>query len=223
MKSWLGRMCATGLLAGVLLGTGSCADNENMLVIMGVMSAQPPDCVYSPAAGSLLLFNGIVDMAFGGHYVGVLLVANELAAQGDKSRLRAESSDITIDNAVVNLLGNGTVQLGGGAFSVPASGHVPVGAGQDIGYGAISVDIMPGISSVGAGIGYVIAEVKLQGKTSGGKDIESNTFRYDLLIFPLSKRLNIKSLWKYSFNASLEIITITDISFTVDFDLHLRR
>ena len=180
MKLWFRKMCATGLLAGVLLSTGSCADNENMVVIIGAMSAQPPDCTYNASSSALLLFNGIVDMAFGGHYTAVLLVSNQLAARGSKARLRAESSDVTIDNAVVHLLGDGQVELG--SYSVPASGHVPVGSGEDVGYGAIAVDIMPQGTDVPSGTGYVIAEVKLQGKTSGGADIESNVFRYEIYV-----------------------------------------
>jgi hypothetical protein len=181
MKRWFGKLCATGLLAGVLLSTGSCADNENMLVIIGAMSAKPPDCTYTAAASSLLLFTGTVDMAFGGRYTAVLLVSNQLASRGSKARLRAESSDVTIDNAVVNLLGNGATSLN--SYSVPASGHIPVGTGEDVGYGAISVDIMPGGVEVDSTqTGYIIAEIKLQGKTSGGVDIESNVFRFEIYV-----------------------------------------
>ena len=179
MKRWSRKVCTAGLLGSLLLSAGSCADNENMLVIIGAMSASPPDCVFTASASAPLILNGVVDVAFGGHYHAVLLVANQLMAGGSKARLRAETSNVTIDNAEVKLLANGVTTIM--YNSVPASGFIGVGAGEDSGYGNIAVDIMPGVD-VPAQTGYIVAEVRLQGKTSGGDDIESNLFRYDIYV-----------------------------------------
>jgi hypothetical protein len=179
MKRWSRKLCTAGLLGSLLLGAGSCADNENMLVIIGAMSADPPDCVYTASASAALILNGVVDVAFGGHYHAVLLVANQLMAGGSKSRLRAESSDVSINNAEVRLLRNGVTSIM--YNSVPASGFIGVGSGEESGYGSIAVDIMPGVD-VPSQTDYIIAEVRLQGKTSGGDDIESNLFRYNIYV-----------------------------------------
>jgi len=179
MKRWSRKVCTAGLLGSLLLGAGSCADNENMLVIIGAMSATPPDCVYTATASAPLILNGVVDVAFGGHYHAVLLVANQLMAGGSKARLRAETSNVSIDNAEVRLLANGVTSIM--YNSVPASGFIGVGVGEDTGYGNIAVDIMPGVD-VPAQTGFIVAEVRLQGKTSGGDDIESNLFRYDIYV-----------------------------------------
>lgn len=143
------------------------------------MYAQPPTCSYLPSASSQLLLNGTVDLGFGGNYTAVLLVANQLAARGDKSRLRAETSNVTINNAEVHLLANGNSELG--YFSVPASGYLAVGSGQDSGYGAVAVDVLPGSIDIG-GAAYVIAEIRLQGTTLGGADIDSNLFRFEIFV-----------------------------------------
>jgi hypothetical protein len=178
MKRWTRTVCAVGLLGTLTLGVGSCADNENMLVVVGVMKPSPPDCVYNPSGSSVLLLNGIMDAAFGGHYNAVLLVSNQLMAQGSKARLRAESSDVVIDNAEVTLWQNGKNKLGD-SYSVPASGLVRAGSGQDVQYGAIGVQIIPGMT-IPQQTGYIIAEVRLQGTTSGGRDIESNLLRFEI-------------------------------------------
>lgn len=179
MKRWSRKVCAAGLLGSLLLSAGSCADNENMLVIIGAMSASPPDCVYTATGSATLILNGIVDVAFGGHYQAVLLVSNQLMAGGSKARLRAESSNVSINNAVVKLLANGgtTIMYN----SVPASGFIGVGAGEDSGFGSIAVTIMPGVK-VPPNTSYIVAEVRLQGTTSGGDDIESNLFRFDIYV-----------------------------------------
>ena len=180
MHRWMTRICAAGLLAGSSLSLCSCAHNDDMLVIIGAMYAQPPTCSYQPSATSQLLLNGIVDLGFGGNYTAVLLVSNQLASEGSKQRLRAESSNITVNNAEVRLLQNGTNEIS--YFSVPASGYIPVGSGEDSGYGAIAVDIIPGSVQVPAGTGFIIAEIKLQGTTLGGSSVESNQFPFEIFV-----------------------------------------
>ena len=179
MNRWMTRIGTAGVLAGMSLCFGGCASNDDMIVIVGAMYAQPPTCSYLASASSQLLLNGTVDLGFGGTYTAVLLVANQLAARGDKSRLRAESSNVTINNAEVHLLANGNSELG--YFSVPASGYLAVGSGEDSGYGAIAVNVLPGSIDVG-GAAYVVAEIRLQGTTLGGADVDSNLFRFQIFV-----------------------------------------
>jgi hypothetical protein len=178
MKRWTKKFCVAGLLGSLVLSAG-CADNENMLVIQGVMTADAPECVYTPSANAQVLLNGVLDVGFGGYYDAVLLVSNQLMNTGAKARLRAEASNVSVSNAEVRLLINGDQQMP--VYSVPATGFVPVGNGQDSGYGAIAVQVMPGIT-VPSGTDYVIAEIRLQGRTSGGDDIESNLFRFQIYV-----------------------------------------
>jgi hypothetical protein len=162
-----------------MLGSGSCAHNDDMLVVIGAMSAQAPDCNYQPSATSDLLLKGTVDVAFGANYKAVLLVANQLRSQGSKARLRAESSNININNAEVRLLSNGTDEMQ--FFSVPASGYIAVGSGEDSGYGGIAIDILPGGVNVPATTQFIVAEIQLQGTTLGGESIDSNVFRFEIV------------------------------------------
>ncbi len=180
MNRWMTRICGAGLLAGMSLGVGSCAHNDDMLVIIGAMYAQAPDCSYLPSATAQLLLSGIVDVGFGPNYTAVLMVSNQLASRGSKARLRAETSNVTVDNAEVRLLRNGTEELR--YFSVPASGYIAVGTGEDSGYGAISINVLPGSVPVPSDTGYIIAEIRLQGTTLGGASVESNLFRFEIFV-----------------------------------------
>jgi len=163
------------------MSLGSCASNDDMLVIIGAMAASPPDCTFDASSSAKLLMSGIVDRAFGTKYTAVLLVSNQLASRGSKSRLRAETSSVTVNNAEVRLLADGKDSLD--FYSVPASGYIPVGSGEDSGYGVIAIDVLPGGSvNIPDGTNFVIAEIRLQGTTLGGKDIESNLFRYEIFV-----------------------------------------
>jgi len=184
MNRWMTRICTAGLLAGLSLGLGSCAHNDDMLVILGAMSAQPPDCTFESSATAKLLLSGIVDVGFGVNfnpkYTAVLLVSNQLASRGSKNRLRAETSNITVNNAEVRLLANGETEIN--YYSVPASGYIQVGSGEDSGYGAIAIDVLPGTVAIPTNAAFVIAEIRLQGTTLGGADVESNLFRFEIFV-----------------------------------------
>ena len=49
---------------------------------------------------------------------------------------------------------------------------------------------MPGVT-VPPLTNYIVAEVRLQGKTSGGDDIESNLFRYDIYVVDSSSGVGL--------------------------------
>ena len=185
MNRWMTRICAAGLLGGMSMFLGSCAHNDDMLVVIGAMAATPPDCKFSPSASATLMMSGTVDVGFGAKYTAVLLVANQLASRGSKARLRGETSNVNINNAEVRLLAGGTLDIG--YFSVPASGYIPVGSGEDSGYGAIAIDVLPGSVVIPDNTGYIIAEIRVQGTTLGGTDIESNLFRFQIFVVDSSK------------------------------------
>jgi hypothetical protein len=178
------RMSRVGMLVGLLgisLGAASCADNEDMIVILGNMQGSPPDCVYQPQANSTVLPRGVMDLAFTSTYIGELLVANQLASRGAKDKLRAETATVIIDTGVVRLLDSTQGEIA--YYSVPASGVVPFGVGDQAGYGWAMLDIIPGSVGVGGFVGsYVLAEIQIEGSTLGGRSIRSNQFQYEINI-----------------------------------------
>jgi hypothetical protein len=178
--------CRLGLL---VLGTTtllSCQDNESMLFIRGAMYLQPGNCVLSPDAGATLLTNGVWDTAFGNSYGISLLVGNQLASKGLKTRARTETSNITLEGAEVSLR-QPDGSLLRPTFTAPGAGYIEVGTGEDTGYGAMNIVAIP-LSDANELIendvvgGYTIAEIRVFGKTLGGQEVESGLFKFPITV-----------------------------------------
>src|SRR5512145_673071 len=183
----MGRFSAkvgVGLLLGATGSAGSsgCAENDSTLFILGV-AAIGSDCTYTPSASTTMMPSGQLDVGFDQSYQAGLVLANQMASRGDKSRSRTETSRIILEGAEVNLLLPDGSSLRD-AFSAPGAGFVDVGNGAQPGYGILSVVLIPrpNEDQVARALdqGYVIAEVKAFGKTLGGQEVESNVFRFPI-------------------------------------------
>jgi hypothetical protein len=169
------------------LGTVSgCADNESMLFIRGAMSMESGSCDFTADESAALLTSGTYDVAFGQAYYGDLLVGNQLASQGDKTRSRSETSSVTLEGAEVRLM-NPDDSVLRSTFTSPGAGFIEVGSGEDTGYGGISVVVVPassGADAVAAEMvgSYLIAEIRVFGKTLGGQEVESGIFKFPITV-----------------------------------------
>jgi len=183
MRSSCGSLRVGLLLSGAGL-LGGCADNESMLFVRGAMHLTAGSCDLVADSSATMLTNGVYDIAFKQAYSAALLVGNQLASRGQKARSRTETSSITLEGAEVNLLSS----QGGSlvpAFTSPGAGFVEVGSGQDNGYGVMSAVIIPAFAAKAAATnngGYVIAEIKVFGKTLGGQDVESGVFKFPITV-----------------------------------------
>jgi hypothetical protein len=185
MMQRLKAKVALGLLVGsVSSATWGCADNESTLFVVGVAKIES-DCTYAPSSSTPLLPQGVYDVGFGGEYQVGLILGNQMASRGAKSRSRTETSRMILEGAEVRL----SLPSGGAVrepFTAPGAGFVDVGAGADPGYGILSVVIVPGLPvevlPTALRDGYVIAEIKAFGKTLGGQDVESNVFKFPVQV-----------------------------------------
>lgn len=178
------RVLQSILAASMAIGVLGCAENESTLFIGGVVKIGS-DCAY-PNGGedNLLLPRGVYDVGFAGSYQAGLLVGNQMNARGQKSRARTETSRILLEGAEVSL----SVPAGGALmppFSSPGAGFVDVVGGEGAGYGVLPVVLLPSPKSAEEAFaaldaGYVIAEVRAFGKTLGGKEVESNAFKFPI-------------------------------------------
>lgn len=183
------RLNAVTVLRSILvstlgLGALGCAENESTLFIAGVTKVGS-DCAYAPGgADNLLLPRGVYDVGFAGSYQAGLLVGNQMNSRGQKARARTETSRILLEGAEVSLWlpeGGALVE----PFSSPGAGFVDVVAGEGAGYGVLPVVLLPRPRSeaeeaAALEAGYVIAEVRAFGKTLGGREIESNAFKFPI-------------------------------------------
>lgn len=172
------------LLGGLWLSVLGCAENESTLFIRGVAKIGS-DCTYSATGeDDVLLPRGVYDLGFQGSYQAGLILGNQMNARGQKARLRTETSRILLEGAEVTLL-MPTGEAVMPAFSSPGAGFVDVVSGEGAGYGVLPVVLLPRPetpeeSARVFGAGYVIAEVRAFGKTLGGKEVESNLFRFPI-------------------------------------------
>lgn len=171
------------LMVGASALSAGCAENESTLFILGAAKLES-SCTYTASSSTTMLPRGQYDVGFNGSYQVGLILGNQMAARGQKARSRTETSRIVLEGAEVTLL-RPDGSLFREAFSAPGAGFVDVSAGQDAGYGVLSVVVIPrpedaaekrdALESV-----YLIAEIKAFGHTLGGQAVESNVFRFPI-------------------------------------------
>lgn len=168
--------CAIGFVA---LSSQGCADNESIMFVRAVLAIEPPDCLAEPDANATFRSAGTLDIAFGSSYVAALLVGNQLVRRGSKNQLRTESSRITLKGAEVTVLDDQDNSIA--EFTVPGSGFVDPGVGEEPGYGVIGAELVPPNLTLANGA-RIVVEVRVFGDTLGGEEIESSTLRYPIYV-----------------------------------------
>jgi hypothetical protein len=165
--------------AAVGISSQGCADNESGLYVQAVLKLDAPQCVAKADASSTVLLGGVMDLAFTESYFAALLVGNQLTRRGSRDQVRTETSRITLRGAEVDVL-NDSQQLIK-SFSVPGTGFVDPGGGDEPGYGVMSVQLLyPGLGLT-AGT-RVTTEVRVFGDTLGGDEITSASLTFPITV-----------------------------------------
>ena len=186
------RVFAGALLAAAAgLLAPACADNESTLFIRDCIPAtfqQQLGCVTpEPSDATNPILAGRLDLAFRNSYSCALRVGNQLVEQGSDTQIRTETSRVTLyaaDVRITDLAGEPISYAGGGAveFSVPVSGFVDPGTGEDAGYGYANVLMIDtataeAIGQTVAGASGqpvdVLAGIIVYGRTLGGQELET--------------------------------------------------
>ncbi len=174
-------------LGGLVLSAG-CADNNSMLFVRGVVSADASSCTPKADPANTYLAYGYLDTAFTSTYTGFLLVGNQLVARGSRTQIRTEPNRITIRGAVVTI-SNPAATGAAFSFSTTATGFVDPSLGDTPGYGLVAVDLIPGVNNVTVGgqpylptNGEVIVTVSVFGDTLGGTSITSSSLTFPIKI-----------------------------------------
>ena len=178
------RITRTALLSTFLLAASlsGCADNESTLFIEGVLALPSSDCVARPDADAEFISRGVLDVYFAAGYVAAVQVGNQLTQQGNREKLRTETSRIHLEGA------KGTVfDVNGGEheFEAIATGFVHPAAGTEPGLSAIFVNLV-NTETMGAlqgtGSGDMAVRFRIFGTTLGGQDIESGEYDYPITV-----------------------------------------
>lgn len=185
-------MAASWWKLGLALGVGSafcalvpsCADNNQSIFIRQMQALVAPQCTANADPTALVTSAGLLDLALTNTYIAFPLIGNQLNARGDTRLSRAEPNRVVLQGAEIRLLNpDGSERVP--AFTVIATGTVDPTASSDPAYNVTRIEVIP--PSVGlalrnqvlaAGIGTtsVNADIKVFGKTLGGRDVETGPF-----------------------------------------------
>jgi hypothetical protein len=158
--------------------TGGCADNDSALFIRSVLALEPGDCVASPQPEATSLAFGVYDLGLAdGSYFAFLLVGNQLSRQGDRDKVRTETSRIALRGADVEVrtVDGATITT----FATDGAGFADVGTATEPGYGIMPAELLP--AGAAEGLTRVNVSVRVVGETLGGSEIRSSE-----LIFPIN-------------------------------------
>jgi hypothetical protein len=178
------RINGTALLFTLALGLGAfgCADNESSLFIEGVLNISSSDCVARPDAEAEFISRGVLDTAFAEGYVAAVQVGNQVTQQGNREKLRTETSRIHLEGVTGSVF---DVQGGEHEFEAIGTGFVHPAAGTEPGLAAMFVNLVnaDNIDEIAAaGDGQMVVRFRVFGRTLGGKEIESGDFDYPIEI-----------------------------------------
>jgi hypothetical protein len=178
------RINGTALLFTLALGLGAsgCADNESSLFIEGVLDTSSSDCVASPDASAEFISLGVLDTAFADGYVAAVQVGNQITQQGNREKLRTETSRIHLEGVTGSVF-----DVGGGEheFEAIGTGFVHPAAGTEPGLAAMFVNLVnpDNIAAIAAaGQGQMVVRFRVFGTTLGGQEIESGDYDFPIII-----------------------------------------
>jgi hypothetical protein len=165
-------------IAALGAATGGCADNDSALFIRSVIALEPGDCVATNQPEATSLAFGVYDLGLAeGSYFAFLLVGNQLSRQGDRDKVRTETSRILLRGADVEVrtVEGATIT----SFATDGAGFADVGSASDPGYGIMPAELLP--RGAAEGLDRVNVSVRVVGETLGGTEIRSSE-----LIFPIN-------------------------------------
>ncbi|HET9955584.1 MAG TPA: hypothetical protein VFQ61_13815 [Polyangiaceae bacterium] len=183
--SWLrNSISLAGATTLLGLALSSCADNESMLFVQGVLAIDQTDCVATPEANATMYPSGILDLSLTSRYSAALLVASQLTQRGSREQLRTESARLSLEGAEVTLEDSkGPItSISPNPFTSRGTGLANPAAGTEPGYAAMFVDLVPASISPNLPDGQITAKIRVFGTTLGGQEIESKEFRFQIQV-----------------------------------------
>ena len=166
-------------LVAAAVSAQGCADNDSGLYVRGVLAIETPECVAKADPAATELLGGVLDLAFKYTYSAALLVGNQLTRRGSRDQVRTETSRVTLRGAEVQVLNDAQQLLT--EFTVPGTGFVDPGTGDEPGYGVMSVQLLPPNLGLSAGT-RVTTEVRVFGDTLGGDEITSASLTFPITV-----------------------------------------
>ena len=192
MQVTLRRASAVALLAaGGALLSSACVRNESSLFVRACLEIPPDSCRVQASENSSVVLSGSLDGLYRAEYDCVALIENQLVARGDTTKLRTETSRISVYQAEVQVLTNdSTAPTALAQYTIPISGFADPGTGTSPGLGLTNLVLIDAgttatlvktVRKTGT-VQQVVASVVLHGRTLGGLEVESNEFKFPISV-----------------------------------------
>jgi hypothetical protein len=168
-----------------------CAASQSVIFIRQVQArvAQGTGgCTADNNPSSLSITAGTMDVAFRSEYHATLLVGSQLVGRGRSAQLRTETARVAIQGAVVHLT-DAAGAVVWGPTTVPGSGFIDPGAGEDPSYGITDTVLLGAtygqqlrdeLSANPALLRRFVATAKVFGETLGGTAVESGEWEFPI-------------------------------------------
>lgn len=185
----LRRAGAVALLAaGGALISSACVNNESSLFVRECLAVPRDTCLATPTTNAAFYSSGSVDAAYRGSYVCAAMIENQMVEVGSATQLRTETSRISVYEAEVQVLTNDPNSPQTIAeYTVPVSSFVDPGNGTDPGLSVAFVTLLDNATmqkvakqAGGRGTYQVVTSTVLHGRTLGGIELQSNTFKFPI-------------------------------------------
>lgn len=192
MHVHLRRAGAVALLAVAgIVGPSACVANESSLFIRACLAIPRDSCLVQASINSAVTLSGAIDGAFRDQYTCAALFENQLVQRGDGTKLRTETSRISVYEADVQVLdGASATPSAITQFTVPVTGFADPGTGNEPGVGLTNIEMIDPATikklTAQAGLNgkaQVVVSVYLHGRTLGGQELVSNEFKFPIDVY----------------------------------------
>jgi hypothetical protein len=188
-RFWVHLVTGLTALGGIAVLAPACAHNDSSFFIHGVLA--PPTsatmgCVFTDDPTQAELFSGVLDVGVTNEYEAVLLVGNQIVPQGNQLQLMTETSEISVQGAVVTVVDEATkAQLS--YYTAVGSGFVNPSNGTTAGFAPVAFAIVDPTAAATLRSELqpfesrnIVSYVKAFGTTLGGDYEETNTFQFQI-------------------------------------------
>jgi hypothetical protein len=157
--------------------------NEKSLFLVGVLAPEASSCTVNAERESVLLTNGVLDLAFSSSYRATVLVGNQFQSAASTPSA-PQTERVSLRSAEVTLATASGVSLG--MYTIVGTGFVDT-ATDSSAYGGFAVTIVPAALHEGVSLQAkepIVATIKVTGEALDGTLLTSSalTFSIDVCI-----------------------------------------
>jgi hypothetical protein len=170
-------------LAATMLVAAGCVDNDSTIFVRQLQAIRVDDeCVITNDPSGFTQSSGTLDVSIGDQtYEACLLIGNQLVPRGDSDRTLPETSRVHFYRIDVEVLDASESEFT--SFTVPTSGFADPASGSEPSYGFACAPLIDAGTATGiAPNQFLIARVKVYGRSLGGLELETDWWDFPVFV-----------------------------------------